>query len=64
VQGVLADTATSLELTGESLCAAADAYARTDDEAAAEFKRLIQVNGSPPEVPVPQPIRPGSWTPQ
>lgn len=58
VQGLLGDTATNLELTGQALCAAADEYARVDTEAGAEFRRLMHDNGSPLEVSVPQPIRP------
>lgn len=62
VQVVLADTATNLELTGEALCTAANAYAATDDQAAASFRNLMQVNGSPAVVDVPDPIRPTTST--
>jgi len=64
VQGILADTATGLELAGEALCTAADAYARADAQAAAEYRRLVRDDGSVPEISVPAPVRPGGWTPQ
>lgn len=45
LQGMLAYTAESLEMTGEALCRAADAYARTDLTAARELDRLRRDNG-------------------
>lgn len=42
---MLADTAMNLALTGQALCRAATEYAKTDSAAAAEMKRLIDVDG-------------------
>ncbi|MDQ3577849.1 MAG: hypothetical protein M3443_09670 [Actinomycetota bacterium] len=44
---VLSDTESSLEATALSLSQAIDLYASTDQAAAAEFKRLREVNGEP-----------------
>jgi hypothetical protein len=43
----LAETATSLELTGEALELAVSAYSQTDAAAAAELRRLIDAKGIP-----------------
>lgn len=47
LEGILSETATNLELTGEALCLAATEYAETDEAAAAEFNRLLLINGDP-----------------
>lgn len=41
------DTADNIEMTADVLCLATVEYARTDQEAANEFARLLQVNGEP-----------------
>jgi hypothetical protein len=46
LQSILGDTAGNLTLTGEALVLAANQYAKTDSAAAAEMKRLIQVDGT------------------
>ncbi|HEU0240644.1 MAG TPA: hypothetical protein VFR11_15400 [Micromonosporaceae bacterium] len=44
-QTILADTATNLTLTGTALCLAANEYAKSDKDAAAEMHRLMRVDG-------------------
>jgi hypothetical protein len=44
---ILRETADNLDAVGYALCLAADRYAAADAEAAAEFRRLRQVNGEP-----------------
>jgi hypothetical protein len=63
LQDALAEAATSLELTGESLCIAAENYAGSDAGARNEFRRLLSVNGEPKNVSVPDPIRPADQRP-
>ncbi len=45
LQSMLSDTATNLTLTGEALCLATNVYAKTDDAASDEMRRLIEVDG-------------------
>lgn len=47
LESILLQTKKNLEATGLALCLAASEYAKTDSAAAAEFRRLRQVNGEP-----------------
>jgi hypothetical protein len=48
LESMLSDTSQNLTLTGDALCLAANEYAKTDKAAAAEMRRLIQVDGVQP----------------
>lgn len=64
LQRVLAETQTNLELTGDVLCMAADAYARTDEAAARALQEAKNLKGDWPPVHVPAPIYPPARTGQ
>jgi hypothetical protein len=57
-QTILGDTSKNLELVGESLCLAANEYAKADGAAADELRRLKKTDGDFPPIKVPQPRYP------